>query len=63
MPQRVTAPSGLSACGGGSGSPLVQYGRVIGVVSWGVSHCSGNYPSVSTDTGAYRAWIATNTGI
>ncbi|MFB9605655.1 serine protease [Streptomyces roseofulvus] len=55
--------SGIAACGGDSGSPLIQNGLIIGVVSWGVSNCSGNYPSVYTNTGAYRTWIATNTGI
>ncbi|WP_434740337.1 S1 family serine peptidase [Micromonospora sp. SH-82] len=53
----------LSACQGDSGGPLARNGRVIGIVSWGVSNCSGNYPSVFTNTGAYRLWINGKTGI
>ncbi|MGW1276201.1 S1 family serine peptidase [Streptomyces tsukubensis] len=55
--------AGLSACSGDSGGPLARNGRVIGIVSWGVSNCSGRYPSVYTNTGAYRAWITAKTGI
>ncbi|MFE2110938.1 serine protease [Kitasatospora sp. NPDC059463] len=55
--------SGISACKGDSGGPLVQNGRLIGIVSWGVTTCSGAYPSVYTNTGAYRLWITTHTGI
>ncbi|MEU3601248.1 serine protease [Streptomyces sp. NPDC006798] len=55
--------SGISACQGDSGGPLARNGRVIGIVSWGVSNCSGNYPSVYTNTGAYRSWINAKTGI
>ncbi|MFJ4716259.1 serine protease [Streptomyces sp. NPDC088785] len=53
----------LSACEGDSGGPLAQTGRVVGIVSWGVSNCSGQYPSVFTGVGAYRAWITTRTGL
>ncbi|GGZ99881.1 serine protease [Streptomyces subrutilus] len=53
----------LSACEGDSGGPLAQYGRVVGIVSWGVANCSGQYPSVFTNVGAYRTWITTKTGI
>ncbi|MET9399397.1 serine protease [Kitasatospora sp. NPDC002965] len=55
--------SGISACMGDSGGPLAQNGRLIGIVSWGVSTCSGAYPSVYTNVGAYRAWITAKTGI
>ncbi|MEU5216789.1 serine protease [Streptomyces sp. NPDC020807] len=55
--------SGISACAGDSGGPLAQNGRLIGVVSWGGVTCSGNLPSVYTNTGAYRTWITTKTGI
>ncbi|WP_435190569.1 S1 family serine peptidase [Streptomyces sp. bgisy126] len=54
---------GKSACNGDSGGPLVQNGIQIGVVSWGVTNCSGNYPSVYANVGAYRPWITTKTGI
>ncbi|MER7761917.1 serine protease [Streptomyces sp. NPDC097619] len=55
--------AGLSGCSGDSGGPLAQNGRVIGIVSWGVKTCSGKYPSVYTNTAAYRSWITTKTGI
>ncbi|MFD4375154.1 S1 family serine peptidase [Streptomyces sp. NPDC059202] len=52
-----------TACMGDSGGPLARDGRVIGVVSWGQTNCSGNYPAVYTNTGAYRLWITGKTGI
>ncbi|MFE3072513.1 serine protease [Streptomyces sp. NPDC059247] len=55
--------SGISACEGDSGGPLTQNGRVIGIISWGHSTCSGTYPSVHTNVGAYRTWITGKTGI
>ncbi|MCZ0983311.1 serine protease [Streptomyces diastatochromogenes] len=55
--------TGVSACQGDSGGPLAQNGRVIGIVSWGHSLCSGRYPSVYTNVAAYRSWITTKTGI
>ncbi|MFB6830702.1 serine protease [Streptomyces hydrogenans] len=54
--------TGVSACLGDSGGPLAQNGRVIGIVSWGHSVCSGVYPSVHTNVAAYRSWITTKTG-
>ncbi|MFE4659212.1 serine protease [Streptomyces hydrogenans] len=55
--------TGVSACDGDSGGPLAQNGRVIGVVSWGHSLCSGRYPSVHTNVAAYRTWITSKAGI
>lgn len=55
--------TGQSACEGDSGGPLAQNGRVIGIVSWGHSVCSGLYPSVYTNVAGYRTWITTKTGI
>ncbi|EDY51757.1 trypsin domain-containing protein [Streptomyces clavuligerus] len=55
--------AGLSACEGDSGGPLARDGRVIGIVSWGATTCNGQTPSVYTNTGAYRTWITTRTGI
>ncbi|MFE6497136.1 S1 family serine peptidase [Streptomyces sp. NPDC057748] len=52
-----------SGCEGDSDGPLAQNGRVIGIVRWGVSNCSGKYLTVYTNVGAYRAWITTKTGI
>ncbi|MFJ5880472.1 trypsin-like serine protease [Kitasatospora cineracea] len=45
------------------GGPLVQYGRQVGVVSWGSATCNPNSPSVYTNVSAYRAWITARTGI
>ncbi|MER6914615.1 serine protease [Streptomyces sp. NPDC000594] len=55
--------AGPSACNGDSGGPLARNGRLIGVVSWGPSTCSGSYPSVYTNAGGHRLWIAGKTGI
>ncbi|GHB09785.1 serine protease [Streptomyces termitum] len=55
--------AGLSACSGDSGGPLAQYGRVIGIVSWGAKTCNGQTPSVYTSVAAYRTWITAKTGI
>ncbi|MFE5884360.1 serine protease [Streptomyces hydrogenans] len=71
MGQNITAKhlctydkgSGVTACEGDSGGPLAQNGRVIGIVSWGTTNCSGQYPSVYTNVAAYRTWITTKTGI
>jgi secreted trypsin-like serine protease len=53
----------LAPCEGDSGGPLAREGQVIGIVSWGVKTCSGKYPSVYTNVGAYRTWITGWTGI
>ncbi|MFD9720380.1 S1 family serine peptidase [Streptomyces sp. NPDC059076] len=53
----------ISACDGDSGGPLAQNGRVIGIISWGTTTCSGRYPSVHTNVAAHRTWITGKTGI
>ncbi|MGV9314557.1 serine protease [Streptomyces sp. NPDC003691] len=53
----------VSACEGDSGGPLAQNGRVLGIVSWGHTICSGRYPSVYTNVAAHRTWITGKTGI
>ncbi|MFD9065850.1 S1 family serine peptidase [Kitasatospora purpeofusca] len=55
--------SGISTCKGDSGGPLTQNGRLIGIISWGVTTCSGTYPSVYTNVSTYRAWITTKAGL
>ncbi|XP_015588120.1 chymotrypsin-2-like [Cephus cinctus] len=47
---------GSGMCNGDSGSPLVSDGRVIGIVSWGVT-CALGYPDVYTRVYAYLYWI------
>lgn len=53
-PQRKT-------CHGDSGGPVVLGGarpELVGVVSWGETHCTGNgLPGVYTNVAAYAAWI------
>ncbi|XP_064611960.1 fibrinolytic enzyme, isozyme C-like [Liolophura sinensis] len=53
-----------SACNGDSGGPMVcQYGGVTylaGITSWGVSTCSGEYPSVYTRVTYFLDWVNTN---
>ncbi|CAL1542436.1 unnamed protein product [Lymnaea stagnalis] len=49
-----------SACNGDSGGPMMcgnNYGLLAGVTSWGVSSCSGDYPSVYTRVSEYLDWI------
>jgi secreted trypsin-like serine protease len=59
----ASAPSGSrpSACMGDSGGPMMCGANrelLAGITSWGVSNCSGNYPSVYTRVSEYLDWIA-----
>ncbi|XP_022916954.2 CLIP domain-containing serine protease B4-like isoform X1 [Onthophagus taurus] len=46
------------SCSGDSGGPLMQFGEIIGVISWGVSPCDlNNNPTVYTRVAAYVDWI------
>ncbi|KAK6166001.1 hypothetical protein SNE40_022799 [Patella caerulea] len=49
--------SGRSACNGDSGGPMICNNMLAGVTSWGISGCSGNYPSVYTRVSQYVSWI------
>ncbi|CAG5118538.1 unnamed protein product, partial [Candidula unifasciata] len=52
-----------SACMGDSGGPMMcgdNFKYLAGITSWGVSSCSGNYPSVYTRVSEYLEWIASN---
>jgi len=58
----ASAPSGSrpSACMGDSGGPMLcgdKLNLLAGITSWGVSNCSGNYPSVYTRVSEYLDWI------
>ncbi|XP_012936003.1 trypsin alpha-3 [Aplysia californica] len=46
-----------SACNGDSGGPLVCRGKLVGVVSWGLSNCSGCFPGVYSRVAAFEWWI------
>jgi len=58
----ASTPSGSrpSACMGDSGGPMMcgdSLNLLAGITSWGVSNCSGNYPSVYTRVSEYLDWI------
>ncbi|KAL3483199.1 trypsin-like cysteine/serine peptidase domain-containing protein [Aspergillus germanicus] len=60
----VEAPGGgKSACQGDSGGPAVADGILIGIVSWGLWGGREGYPSVYTNVGYYRDWIARVIGV
>ncbi|XP_067655415.1 chymotrypsin-like serine proteinase [Haliotis asinina] len=50
-----------SACNGDSGGPMIirndDSDVLIGVTSWGISTCGGDYPSVYTRVSEYISWI------
>ncbi|XP_012936004.2 trypsin alpha-3 [Aplysia californica] len=46
-----------SECTGDSGGPLVCRGKLVGVVSWGLSNCSGCFPGVYARVAAFEWWI------
>ncbi|XP_064598805.1 trypsin alpha-3-like [Liolophura sinensis] len=52
--------SGKSACSGDSGGPMVCSGILAGITSWGISSCSGGYPSVYARVSYFRNWIDSN---
>ncbi|KYN01119.1 Chymotrypsin-1, partial [Cyphomyrmex costatus] len=49
--------SGIGACGGDSGGPLISDGVQIGVTSFGMSPCAHGYPDVFTDVYSHRNFI------
>ncbi|XP_067676542.1 chymotrypsin-like serine proteinase [Haliotis asinina] len=49
--------SGKSACSGDSGGPMVVSNTLTGITSWGISSCSGTYPSVYTRVSNFYSWI------
>ncbi|XP_046580112.1 LOW QUALITY PROTEIN: chymotrypsin-like serine proteinase [Haliotis rubra] len=49
--------SGKSACSGDSGGPMVVGNTLTGITSWGISSCSGSYPSVYTRVSSFNSWI------
>nr|P35003.1 RecName: Full=Chymotrypsin-like serine proteinase; Flags: Precursor [Haliotis rufescens]CAA50572.1 unnamed protein product [Haliotis rufescens] len=51
--------SGRSACSGDSGGPLVCGNTLTGITSWGISSCSGSYPSVYTRVSSFYNWVQT----
>ncbi|XP_048236587.1 chymotrypsin-like serine proteinase [Haliotis rufescens] len=42
---------------GDSGGPLVCGNTLTGITSWGISSCSGSYPSVYTRVSSFYNWV------
>ncbi|XP_046369158.1 fibrinolytic enzyme, isozyme C-like [Haliotis rufescens] len=56
-----------SACNGDSGGPMIirssgQADVLVGVTSWGISTCGGDYPSVYTRVSEFISWINSYVG-
>lgn len=54
--------SGISACNGDSGGPARCGNTIVGVTSWGISTCSGTYPSVYTRVSTFASWLQSQAG-
>ena len=54
---------GSDACQSDSGGPLAAYGRLIGVVSFGLGCGDQQYPGVYVDVSKFRAWITSVSGV
>ncbi|KAM8711103.1 hypothetical protein ACLKA7_000265 [Drosophila subpalustris] len=51
------AASGIDACHGDFGGPLVSGGVLVGVVSWGYDCANPSYPRVYSDVAVFRDWV------
>nr|KAG5695068.1 hypothetical protein BaRGS_032561 [Batillaria attramentaria] len=49
--------SGISACNGDSGGPATCGNTLVGITSWGISNCSGSYPSVYTRVSQFQSFL------
>lgn len=54
--------AGYGVCHADSGGPLVLYGQLIGLLSWGVP-CSRGKPDVFERVSEYVDWIEQMTGV
>ncbi|CAG4926720.1 unnamed protein product [Colias eurytheme] len=54
----TAAGPGRGECQGDSGGPLACNGRLVGVISFGVTPCGIGYPDVSTNVYMYLGWIS-----
>jgi secreted trypsin-like serine protease len=57
------ADDGIDTCQGDSGGPLQNSNRLAGITSWGIGCARPRYPGVYTETSAFTAWIAAQTGV
>ena len=54
---------GKDACNGDSGGPLVVGGKLVGIVSWGLSCALADYPGVYSNVATLRSFVTNQTGV
>jgi trypsin len=54
---------GKDACHGDSGGGLVCSGRLVGIMSWGLSCALADYPGVYSNVYTLKPWITAQTGV
>jgi len=56
-----TQQTGITACVGDNGGPLVCDGLLTGIFSWGEAYCADQFPAVFVRISYQRDWILENT--
>jgi trypsin len=54
---------GKDACQGDSGGPLVFRGRLVGIVSWGLSCALADFPGVYSNVATLKSFITDTTDV
>jgi trypsin len=54
---------GKDACQGDSGGPLVVDGKLVGIVSWGLSCALADFPGVYSNVATLRSFVTNQTGV
>ena len=54
---------GKDACNGDSGGPLVVGGKLVGIVSWGLSCALADYPGVYSNVATLKSFVTEQTGV